>query len=113
MRTLLSLGLLGCATMAFVPLGCGAKITYPEASEGPRVPDATAERLRECVDEYGGDLPRGKFTFDVALTVDEDGQVVDVNSKGVPHEELAKWPARVPLTRGYGSCESWLPGWPR
>ncbi|MDC0748887.1 hypothetical protein [Polyangium mundeleinium] len=90
MRTLLSWGLLGCAAAALVPLGCAAKIVYPTVEdERPRVPDATAERLRECVDEFGGDLPRGKFTFDVALTVDEDGQVVDVKSKGVPHEELA------------------------
>ncbi len=90
MRSLLSFGLLACATMALVPLGCSAKIVYPTApDERPRVPDATAERLRECVDAFGGDLPRGYFTFDVALTVDEDGHVVDVKSKGVPHEELA------------------------
>ncbi|HVK64995.1 MAG TPA: hypothetical protein VM694_10990 [Polyangium sp.] len=76
--------------MALVPLGCSAKIRYPEVpDERSRVPDATAERLRACVDESGGELPRGRFTFDVALTVDEDGQVVDVKSKGVPHEELA------------------------
>ncbi|TKD09905.1 hypothetical protein [Polyangium fumosum] len=53
------------------------------------MPDATAERLRECVDEFVGDLPRGQFTFDVVLTVDEDGHVEGVKSKGVPHEELA------------------------
>ncbi|MDC3955851.1 hypothetical protein [Polyangium jinanense] len=88
-RPLLSLGLLGCATTALVPLGCGAKIRYPEASEGPRVPDATAERLRECVDEFGGDLPRGYYVFDVAVKVDEEGRVVDVESKGVPHADLA------------------------
>ncbi|WP_284720493.1 hypothetical protein [Polyangium sorediatum] len=89
MRTFLSLGLLGCATLALVPLGCGAKITYPAASEGPRVPDATAERLRECVDEFGGDLPRGYYVFDVAVKVDEEGRGVDVASKGVPHADLA------------------------
>ena len=89
-RTLLSLGLLGLATVALVPLGCAAQIRYPEQQdERPRVPDATAERLRECVDERGGDLPRGEFTFDATVTVDEDGQVVDVKGKGVPHEELA------------------------
>ena len=75
--------------MALVPLGCGATITNRAASEGPRVPDATAERLRECVDEFGGDLPRGYFTFDATVKVDEEGHVVDVKSKGVPHEELA------------------------
>ncbi|WP_342763989.1 hypothetical protein [Polyangium sorediatum] len=88
-RTLLSLGLLGCVTMALVPLGCGAKITYPAASEGPRVPDATAERLRACADEFGGDLDRGSYTFDYKVLVDEEGRVVDVASKGVPHADLA------------------------
>ena len=57
--------------------------------ERTRVPDATAERLRQCVDERGGELPRGRFTFDVTVTVDDDGNVVDVKSKGVPHDELA------------------------
>jgi len=75
--------------MALVPLGCGATITNRAASEGPRVPDATAERLRECVDEFGGDLHRGSYTFDAAVKVDEDGHVVDVKGEGVPHEELA------------------------
>ena len=60
---LLSLGILGCATAALVPLGCSAKIGYPKVEDDrPRVPDATAERLRECVDAFGGDLPRGEFT---------------------------------------------------
>ena len=89
-RTFLSLGLLGCVTAALVPLGCqGARIRYPERSEGPRIPDATAERLRACVDEFAGDLPRGYHTFDATVTVDGEGHVVDVKSKGVPHEELA------------------------
>ena len=88
-RSFLSFGLLGCATMALVPLGCGATITNRAASEGPRVPDATAERLRACVEEFGGELPRGEFTFDATVRVDEEGHVVDVKSKGVPHEELA------------------------
>ncbi|MDI1433942.1 hypothetical protein [Polyangium sorediatum] len=89
MRTFLSLGLLGFATTALVPLGCGAKIVYSAMSEGPRVPDATAERLRECVDEFGGDLRGGYYTFDYTVKVDEEGRVVDVESKGVPHADLA------------------------
>ncbi|MDI1483932.1 hypothetical protein [Polyangium sp. y55x31] len=86
---MLSLGLLGCATLSLVPLGCGAKITYPAASEGPRVPDATAERLRACVDEFGSDLRGGYYVFDYTVKVDEEGRVVDVASKGVPHADLA------------------------
>ncbi|MDC0746961.1 hypothetical protein [Polyangium mundeleinium] len=89
-RTLLSLGLLGCAMLALVPLGCGAKIVHPATQDDrPRVPDATAERLRACVDELGGELRAGSYTFDVTVKVDEDGHVVDVASKGVPHAELA------------------------
>ncbi|MDC3984080.1 hypothetical protein [Polyangium jinanense] len=88
-RPLLPFGLLGCATLALVPLGCGAKITYPAASEGPRVPGATAERLRACVDEFGGDLRGGYYVFDYTVKVDEEGRVVDVASKGVPHADLA------------------------
>jgi len=81
---------LGCATAALVPLGCSAKILPPaQPDDRPRVPDATAERLRECVEEYGGDLPRGYYTFDVAVKVDEEGRVVDVEAKGVPHADLA------------------------
>ena len=89
LRNLLSFGLLGCATLSLVPLGCGATITNRAASEGPRVPDATAERLRACVDEFGGGLPRGYYTFDAAVKVDEEGGVIDVTSKGVPHADLA------------------------
>ncbi|HVK65445.1 MAG TPA: hypothetical protein VM694_13270 [Polyangium sp.] len=89
-RTLLSLGLLGCATTALVPLGCGATVRQlAQQDDRPRVPDATAERLRECVEEYGGDLGRGYYTFDYKVQVDEEGRVVDVASKGVPHADLA------------------------
>ncbi|TKC98531.1 hypothetical protein [Polyangium fumosum] len=87
-RTLLSFGFLGCATVALVPLGCGATIRYP-ADDRPRVPAATAERLRACVDELGGELGGGYYTFDATVTVDEEGGVVDVKSKGVPHPDLA------------------------
>jgi len=53
------------------------------------VPDATAERLRECLDEFGGDLPGGYYVFDVAVKVDDEGRVIDVQTMGVPHADLA------------------------
>ena len=88
MRRLLSLGLLACATAA---LGCSprARIDSPATSEDPRVPDATAERLRACVEDYGGYLRGGRYRFDYKVKVDEEGRVVDVESKGVPHANLA------------------------
>ncbi|MDC0742101.1 hypothetical protein [Polyangium mundeleinium] len=88
-RTLVSGGLLACATTALVPLGCGATVRQlAQQDDRPRVPVATAERLRECVDEFGGDLSGGYYTFDVAVKVDEDGRVIDVASKGVAHADL-------------------------
>ncbi|MDI1445660.1 hypothetical protein [Polyangium sp. 6x1] len=90
MRRLLSFGILGCATTALVPLGCGATVRpLAQQDDRPRVPDATAERLRACVDEFGGDLRGGYYTFDYTVKVDEEGRVVDVESKGVPHADLA------------------------
>ncbi|MDI1428320.1 hypothetical protein [Polyangium sorediatum] len=88
-RTLVSFGLLGCATAALVPPGCAsATLRYP-ADDRPRVPAATAERLRACVDELGGELGGGYYTFDATVKVDEEGGVVDVKGKGVPHPGLA------------------------
>ncbi|MRG93666.1 hypothetical protein [Polyangium spumosum] len=87
-RTVLSVGLLLCATAALVPLGCAARIRH-RADDRPRVPAATAERLRACVDELGGELERGYYTFDATVKIDEEGRVVDVKGRGVPHPELA------------------------
>ncbi|MRG95773.1 hypothetical protein [Polyangium spumosum] len=54
-----------------------------------RVPVATAERVRACIDELGGELGTGYYTFDTTVKVDEEGRVVEVKGKGVPHPELA------------------------
>jgi hypothetical protein len=91
MRTLVSFGMLGCATAALVPLGCSAsaRIVHPEHSEGPRVPDETAERLRACVEDYADDLRQGTYKFDITVNVDEEGRVLDVETKGVRHWDLA------------------------
>ncbi|MRG95775.1 hypothetical protein [Polyangium spumosum] len=87
-RTLFSFGLLGCAMLALVPLGCAATIRH-RADDRPRVPAATAERVRACIDELGGELGTGYYTFDTTVKVDEEGRVVEVKGKGVPHPELA------------------------
>jgi len=88
LRGLLSLGLLGCVMLVFVPLGCAAKIVYPATSQGPRMPDATAERLRACVDEVGGALRSGHYMFDYKVLADREGRIVDVEAKGVPNADL-------------------------
>ncbi|MDC0748550.1 hypothetical protein [Polyangium mundeleinium] len=53
------------------------------------MPDATAERLRACVDEFGGDLRAGHYTFDYKVLADQEGHIADVKAKGVPHADLA------------------------
>ncbi|MRG95658.1 hypothetical protein [Polyangium spumosum] len=88
-RALLSSGLLGCAALALVPLGCSSATIRHLPDDRPRLPAATAERLRACVGELGGELAGGYYTFEATVKVDEEGRVVDVKSTGVPHPELA------------------------
>ena len=83
------IGLVGCATLALVPLGCASTTIRHHPDDRPRLPAATAERLRACVDELGGELAGGYYTFEATVKVDEEGRVVDVKSTGVPHPELA------------------------
>jgi hypothetical protein len=64
--------------MAFVLIGCASNIEYPPLkqapiSEGPHAPNKTIDRLRECVEEYGGDLG-GSFEFHYNVKVDEEGR---------------------------------------
>jgi len=54
----------------------------------PRVPDATAWRLKECVDVLRGDINPGFYTLDATVEVGKDGHVVDVETNGVSHVEL-------------------------
>lgn len=70
--------------MAFVPLGCGG-IEHPPLkqwtpAEGPHAPNRTIERLRDCVEEYGGDLGGRGFEFKYTVKVDEEGRAVDITS---------------------------------
>jgi len=79
LRTLISLGVLGCATLSLVPLGCAARIVEPAVQgDRPRVPDATASRLRECIDELSGDIRGGFYGYEYVVRVDEEGRVLDV-----------------------------------
>ncbi|MRG93879.1 hypothetical protein [Polyangium spumosum] len=89
MRTFVSFGLLGLATVALVPFGCSSATIRHHPDDRPRLPAATAERLRACVDELGGELGGGYYTFDATVKVDEEGRVVEVEGRGVPHPELA------------------------
>ncbi|MRG94198.1 hypothetical protein [Polyangium spumosum] len=89
MRPFVSFGLLGLATVALVPLGCSSATIRHHPDDRPRLPAATAERLRACVDELGGELAGGYYTFDATVKVDEEGRVVEVEGRGVPHPELA------------------------
>ncbi|MDC0741097.1 hypothetical protein [Polyangium mundeleinium] len=74
-----------CVTMSAVPFGCASNIESPPlkqtpTSEGPHAPNKTIARLRDCVEEYGGDLGGEAFEFHYDVKVDEEGQVASVKS---------------------------------
>ncbi|MDC0741099.1 hypothetical protein [Polyangium mundeleinium] len=76
---------LACVTMSVVPLGCASNIESPPLKqtptrEGPHAPNKTIARLRDCVEEYGGDLGGEAFEFHYDVKVDEEGQVASVKS---------------------------------
>ncbi|MDI1427969.1 hypothetical protein [Polyangium sorediatum] len=86
----LSLGLLGCLTFSLVPLGCSSARIYrpPAPDDRPRVPEATAERLRACVDELSGTIEPGYYTLDASVKVDQEGRVVEVETTGQPNPDV-------------------------
>ncbi|MDC0747283.1 hypothetical protein [Polyangium mundeleinium] len=87
---LLALGLLGCLTLSLLPLGCSsAKIYRPSVPDDrPRVPEATAERLRACVDELKSTIEPGYYTLDASVKVDQEGRVVEVETTGQPNADV-------------------------
>ncbi len=114
---------LACVTMGFIPFGCASNIEYPPLKqapirEGPHAPNKTIARLRECVEEHGGDLGGRGFEFHYDVKVDEEGRVASVKSDvfhadfngctraalramEVPPELLLTWMSQ-PLARGDG-----------
>jgi hypothetical protein len=126
-RSLGAFGFFACVTMAFVPFGCASKIEYPPLKQapisvGPHAPNETIARLRECVEEYGGELGGRGFEFRYGVKVDEKGRAGDVKSDGfhadfdgctrtalrameVPSELLLTWMSQ-PLARGDGQTNA-------
>jgi len=127
MRSMVAVGFFGCATMAVVPLGCGSRLESPPpklapTSEGPHAPNRTIARWRECVEEYGPDMPGVSFTFHATVNVDENGQATEVETDvshadlagctraalramALPPELLLTW-ASDPLARGDGQTKA-------
>lgn len=89
-RSLISLGIVICLTLSIMPLGCSsARIYSPSISDDrPRIPEPTADRIRECVDELKGTIEPGYYTLDAAVKVDPDGNVVDVETTGQPNPDV-------------------------
>jgi len=53
-------------------------------ADRPAIPRITAERLQECVNEYGHQLEGGSWAFGPTIQVDSEGYVVNVDDGGVP-----------------------------
>ncbi|MDI1431303.1 hypothetical protein [Polyangium sorediatum] len=52
------------------------------------MPEATAERLRACVDELSGTIEPGYYTLDASIKVDQEGRVVEVETTGQPNPDV-------------------------
>ncbi|MRG95888.1 hypothetical protein [Polyangium spumosum] len=89
-RPLLSLALLGCLTLSLLPLGCSSATIYRPTvpDDRPRIPESTAERLRECVDELRGTIKPEHYTLDASVKVDQEGRVVEVETTGQPNPDV-------------------------
>ncbi|TKD08341.1 hypothetical protein [Polyangium fumosum] len=89
-RPLLALGLLGGLALSLLPLGCSSARIYrpPAPDDRPHVPEATAERLRACVDELRGTIEPGYYSLDASIKVDQEGRVVEVETTGQPNPDV-------------------------
>ncbi|WP_272418163.1 hypothetical protein [Polyangium jinanense] len=52
------------------------------------MPEATAERLRACVDELSGTIEPGYYSLDASVKVDQEGRVVEVETTGQPNPDV-------------------------
>ncbi len=76
---------LACVIMMVLLFGCGSNIESPPLRHAPTVdephaPNQTIVRLRECVEEYGGDLGGAGFSFHYEAKLDADLRVASVKS---------------------------------
>ncbi len=63
----------------------GVSIRQQPTDDRPAIPPITAQRLQECVKEYGNQLNAGSWAFSPEIRVDQDGRVLDVDAGGVPN----------------------------
>ncbi|TKD08343.1 hypothetical protein [Polyangium fumosum] len=52
------------------------------------MPEATAERLRACVDELKSTIEPGYYSLDASIKVDQEGRVVEVETTGQPNPDV-------------------------
>ncbi len=82
-------GYIGLASFGLMLLGCGGSTTIRQqqqpTSDHPAIPPITADRLQECVKDYGNQLEGGSWAFSPTLQVNQDGYVVDVKAGEIPN----------------------------
>ncbi len=89
-RTIIATGVLGCAALGFVPLGCTSRLGPVRATQNggidhPNLADITVEHAKDCVAEYGPQLEPGYHVLNSSVLVDEDGDKVDVTINDIPN----------------------------
>lgn len=83
-------GLIGCAMLAIMPMGCAntletATVRHGHANSGNRLPDITVERLKKCVVDYEPEFAWYRYAnVDANVQVNEDGLIVNVTTEGIP-----------------------------
>jgi hypothetical protein len=88
MRSLATMGFLGCATIAFTLAGCGGIETVPyrqqPTAKHPAMARISAERFSGCVKDYVDQLDGRYIHIDGKVQVDPKGRIVKVVVDGVP-----------------------------
>jgi len=90
LRALVSLVLIACMTLALLPLGCSSvKLRHYPGEEGrPRLPAATEQGLTACMEQLKDNINAGFYSVDAKVEVNEDGDIVDVQTEGMPDPEV-------------------------
>jgi hypothetical protein len=88
-QTIAVAGILGCATLGIIPLGCGGGLgevtVRQDASDNrPALRTITVERLQGCLSRYGEQLEPGHHRFSPTVHVDQQGIKWGVTTDDIP-----------------------------
>lgn len=81
-------GLLGFVSLGLLLSGCGSSlenvVVQELASDSPRLPNISGDRLKKCFVDYGWQLAPGRHRFNPIVKVDRDGMKWGVTTPDIP-----------------------------